>query len=105
MEYHTNHSQTDDLDSLLPVLADMERRQIVTHLKDTSTDSVSLEELTTSLTTDSDYDPNSTRISLHHNHLPTLDETGIIDYDPDTNTIHYHAHTELESLLDTIQSD
>lgn len=104
MEYHTTQPQTDHLDSLLPVVADSERRQIITHLKDAPTDTVSLEELATHLTTDYDSDPRHTRIRLHHNHLPTLDATGILDYDTDTKTIQYHGHPELETLLNTLHT-
>lgn len=27
------------------------------------------------------------RISLHHSHLPAMDDFGVIDYDPSTNTV------------------
>jgi hypothetical protein len=26
-------------------------------------------------------------ISLHHHHLPLLDEAGVLDYDPETNRV------------------
>ncbi len=32
------------------------------------------------------------RISLHHNHLPKLSENGILDYDPQSHTIHHQEN-------------
>lgn len=101
MEYHNDHPQTDHIDSLLSVLADMERRQIITHLEDAAPDLVTLGELTTHLTTEYGYDPEATRVSLHHNHLPALDDTDILDYDADAKTIQYHGHAGLEPLFNT----
>lgn len=47
-----------------------------------------------------DGDDDAVRTSLHHAHLPRLDEAGAIDYDPETRTV---THCEgLEDLLETV---
>ena len=35
-------------------------------------------------------------ISLHHNHLPALDDAGFLEYDPETGLTTYDPHAELE---------
>ncbi len=104
MEYPDIHPQIDDLDALLPILADPVRRRIITHLREAPTETVSLDELTTQLATDSEHDPEYTRILLHHKHLPKLADEAIVDYDRRTNTVRYDGHPELETLLDTVHT-
>lgn len=99
----TTPPETGPPDALLRLLADSERRRIINQLRATNpTAHVTLEELTSQLTTDTEHDPDHTRIRLHHTHLPKLADIGLIDYDPATNTIAYHGHDALEVLLDTI---
>ena len=96
--------EPDRLDELLSLLADSERRTIITHLRDTSTDTASLADLATALTPDSPNDREHARIRLHHDHLPQLAETPLLSYDPATTTVQYHGDHELETLLDIIQA-
>lgn len=96
--------QPERVNKLLSVLADGERRAIITHLRDDSTGTTSLDTLATVLA-DSPTDRDHARIRLHHIHLPKLDDTPILSYDPETTTIEYHGHAKAESLLDTVQRD
>lgn len=97
-------SQTDRLDELLSVLADSDRRTVTAHLRETPTDTATLDELATVLATHSTLDRGRIRMQLHHTHLPKLAEIAGIDYDPDTKIVSYHGHPELESLLDTLRT-
>lgn len=85
--------------------ANTERRAIITHLREESTSTVSLETLATRLAPDSPGERDHARIRLHHIHLPKLAETPLLSYDTDTRTVEYHGHPEFEALLDTIQRD
>ena len=96
--------ETDRLDKLLSLLANKERRAITTHLRDASTDTASLDELTTALATNTSLDQEYVRIRLHHGHLPKLAGTPLLSYDLTTTTVQYHGYPELETLLDIIQT-
>lgn len=96
--------ETDRLDEHLSLLADSERRTIITHLQDASTDTASLGDLATALAAHTPCDRNHARIRLHHSHLPRLAQTPLLSYDPATTTVEYHGHPELETLLDIIQT-
>lgn len=39
------------------------------------------------------------RVALHHRHLPKLDDAGLVEYDPATNTIE-SCHGAIEPLVD-----
>lgn len=95
--------QTDRIDTLLRILADSERRRILASLRSASAESVALEELT-QLASDTGDDLEHTRIRLHHNHLPALEDAGLLTYDSHTNTVEYHGDDTLEQLLDTLQT-
>lgn len=41
-------------------------------------------------------------IALHHNHLPQLATTGVIEYDPGSGTVQYHGDELVEALLGSI---
>ena len=96
--------ETDCLDALLSVLADSERRTILTHLGDASTDTAPLDDLATALAPDSPRDREHARIRLHHGHLPRLAGTPLLSYDTATATVEYHGDPELETLLAIIQA-
>lgn len=44
------------------------------------------------------------RIELLHNHLPKLQEAGIVRYDADSETVHYTANQGLESFLRYVET-
>lgn len=95
-------TDADRLDAYLGLLADTDRRQLIVQLQAHPRDSITLQELTTQLTTTT-AERDRLRLCLHHIHLPKLAEAGILDYDSITNTIEYHGDPELEFLLDTIE--
>lgn len=94
----------DRLDVHLSILADGERRAIITHLRDAPTNTASLDTLATVLASDQPIERDYARIRLHHTHLPKLAQTPLLSYYPETATVDYHGSPEIESLLSTIRS-
>lgn len=92
------------LDVYLSIRADRERRAIVTHLRDATTGTASLDTLAATLAPRSPTERDDARIRLHHTHLPKLAQTPLLSYDPETATVDYHGNPEIEALLSTIQS-
>jgi hypothetical protein len=41
--------------------------------------------------------------SLHHNHLPKLDDADIVDYDADASRVEYHGDDRIEEWLAAIE--
>lgn len=90
--------QSDRLNDLLSLLADSERRAIITHLQYAASDTTSLETLVTVLAGDSPIARDSARIRLYHTHLPKLAQTPLLSYDQANGSVQYLDHPELESL-------
>lgn len=86
------------LDEVFRVLADRRRRYVLYYFEETDETVASLTELTDQLLTwenewrDTDTVPDSQhrkklRIELHHNHLPRLADTKLIEYDARSETV------------------
>ncbi|MCO8244951.1 MULTISPECIES: hypothetical protein [unclassified Haladaptatus] len=86
----TDELTASDLHSLLAV----ERRRLILDILTEGVTTVELKELVVEVveredgidTTDEDVIDRVT-IGLHHNHLPRLDDAGLVDYDPDSHTV------------------
>lgn len=89
VELYTGSLSTNERHKLLEA---ERRRQVLTAL-DGQTDALELEGLATSvlrlehdrIATDDEIE--QVAIALHHIHLPTMDELGVLDYDPETNEV------------------
>lgn len=99
MRTHSNEVP-DRFDEQLSVLADSERRSIVSYLREKASATATLDELAAVLEPDSDRERDYARIRLHHGHLPKLDTTPLITYHPEMATVEYHGHPEFEALLE-----
>lgn len=102
MKKNDTRREFERLDTQLSLLADSERRAIITHLQNSGSDTTTLDALVNVLAPHSSVERDHARIRLHHSHLPKLAETPLISYDPDLNVVEYHRHPELEALLDAI---
>lgn len=103
-------SPTPTLDVQLDLLADAERRRVLTILADAAAP-LMLREIANELVTQehastlSDVPAKEVRnafIRLHHGHIPKLAEAGVIDYDADRQRIDHISLNGLESTLTAI---
>lgn len=99
-------------ETTLELLANEQRRLLLLVLQD-STGRISLDELARSVAaranedtslTDSGPSTDQVAISLHHNHLPKLDDAGIVDYDVDRREAELGVDPwPLDRLLDDVR--
>jgi hypothetical protein len=43
------------------------------------------------------------RSSLHHTHLPKLDDADVVEYDPDDGTVQYRGDPHIEQWVEQIE--
>lgn len=90
---------------LVRVVADERRREILQYLQSTDRAAISLQELAAKLepavggSDQAESPPRRVAIELHHNHLPRLDEAGLIDYDPHGGTVSTRTDAAVTRLL------
>lgn len=91
----TGRLTPDELDALCACLADHHRRVLIDRLSETSGQMV-VDELVEHLSeretgetsrTPSNVSPAELTITLLHNHLPKLDEAGVVEVDDETKTV------------------
>lgn len=97
-------------DALISALADQRTRRVVAALESESVDVVELNDLVDSVVkaereSDPDRDDAAVHrkrvaIDLHHRSLPKLDDAGVLDYDPRSNTIRYRDGCRVSAYLD-----
>ncbi|NEU58198.1 hypothetical protein [Halorussus sp. MSC15.2] len=100
------NDEPGQIDRILKVLRNKERRKIVEYFADSDTDTASMEVLAAQLarlaveadgTVEASTD--ATRTQLHHVHLPKLEEFGIVEYDSRTGDVRYHSDDRVESIV------
>ncbi|MFB6175540.1 MAG: hypothetical protein ABEI99_00045 [Halobaculum sp.] len=92
-------------DDILPNLADTRRRRLLRILSD-SEDRTAVDTLATKLLVSEVTDEgeatvsadcfDTLRVELHHVHLPKLDDSGLIDWNRDEETVAYVGHPDLD---------
>ena len=92
------------IDERFDALARTDRRAVIQFFRDESTEEVTLDDLVTGIVDGSywDTDESHVRLCLHHSTLPKLADTGILDYDPRSETVEYWGQPAVEQLLDAI---
>ncbi|WP_323190733.1 hypothetical protein [Halostella sp. PRR32] len=86
----TNSATDLPLDNVFEVLADQRRRNLLRYLLECdppATVTEMADALLADAGTEEVEERRNLRISLHHVHLPKLDETGFVDYDAETNRV------------------
>lgn len=96
------------LDDVFDVLADQRRRNLLRHLLECDPP-VSVTEIAEALQSHghvgSVEERRKLRISIHHVHLPKLDERGVLDYDAETNRVVGWSRIEsMEPYLDIAET-
>lgn len=100
----TPATRTLSTGSALRLLADQQRRKVLRHMAD-GNGTTTADQLVDSLSTDTTppVDQSTTRdqlaIDLHHVHLPVLEEAGVIECAPESETIQYYSIDIVEELL------
>lgn len=100
----TSTTQTLATDTALRLLANQQRRRVLRHVTDgngTTTVDQLIDSLLTGTSPSADRGATRDRlaISLHHVHLPMLQEAGVIEYDSHRETIQYHSIDLVEEIL------
>lgn len=89
-------------DRVLEALAHQYRRNTLCFLAAAERDAVSLEDVSEELASSSGPPVEDIKASLHHNHLPKLEEAGFVEYDERSGTIR-SGNSELISNLRKIE--
>ena len=116
----TNTSQRDDsssspnlsLDTIFDILSHSHRRHLLSYLSQTEDDLATVADLVffiskqeseteTSIQRTQD---DAVRVALQHNHLPKLDDVGVIEFDTRSETIQYCGHPKLEKYLSVTET-
>jgi len=99
-------------DQTLALISDARRRTLLYWLKDRGSGTVAFDDLVEAVVTRETAIPardvpesrDSVRVSLAHAHLPKLADLGIVEYDPDGNTVRYHGNPALESFVRYVET-
>lgn len=94
------HDRT--LDEMLKILSNTHRRAILWHFQQSPEDVTTTGHLAKIIARQEGMEVDQTVIQLRHSTLPRLEDAGVIDYDPMSNTVRYLGHSGLEALLDVI---
>jgi DNA-binding transcriptional ArsR family regulator len=97
-----------ELDALLEVLADVERRQILAYL-DAADDDVAaysdiIGHVADGVAGESTDNHEQFAVTLHHNHLPKLSGAGVVEYDERSETVRYRGGRTVSEWLDLVRS-
>lgn len=106
-EKNNNQVDSNDISRAFDLLDSHRHRYVLEKLSETSDGVASVDDLVDYLLT---HDPGTedkdrAMASLHHQVLPKLDDTGIIDYDRRSETVRYRGDELVEDLLDTIEQE
>lgn len=94
------------VDRVLEVLQHRLRREVIEYFQDVSQRTVAVDELVDHLARDWPGDPPSRdRLSvvLYHHHLPRLADAGVVEFDPERDSLRYRPDADIEEWLTRIQ--
>lgn len=93
------------IDLLFDALSDHRRRQILTYMHTSEEDSFNFDELAQIIANEnnetsdvSQKQRKRVKLTLHHRHLPKLDDAGLIEYDPRNGDIRYRGTADSEII-------
>lgn len=99
-----NDDSGDSLNDLFEVLSHEYRRYVLWVLADP--DNRAGEAIDTTQFTGPDGEPDILQLELRHNHFPKLDDYGLVDWDPDAETLSRGPRfEEVEPFLEVIDDD
>lgn len=96
----------NDLDNTLRLVADSNRREIISQLRQSPDNTTKYEDLINRL-----YDESGTTeraeiaIALEHTHLPMLADHDLIEYDRRSGAVRYQPDRRVEAVLDAVPDE
>lgn len=91
------------LDEMLEILSKTHCRAILWYFQLSSVEVATTSHLSKIIARQEATEVNQISTQLRHSTLPRLEDAGVIDYDPRSNTVRYLGHPDLEALLNAIQ--
>lgn len=91
-----------ELSAILGLLADEERRLVISQLRAHDDNAMSLDALADACRTDDTAAPAVTPMRLHHATLPKLAAADLVHYDPATETVEYRGDNAVETIHDRV---
>ena len=90
---------TPSIETVFQILRDERRCDICRFLVTDAPGVVTVDEIADELA-DDERDRRRLALNCHHRHLPKLDDAGLIEYDPRSNTVRYWGQPTLEKWLE-----
>jgi hypothetical protein len=98
----------EDLDALFEILADDQRRHILTYLEERDEDVAAFSELIDHVADERVGDPTDDHervaVRLHHAHLPKLADLDLVEYDARSETVRYRGGPAVSEWLTLARS-
>ncbi|WP_408958498.1 ArsR family transcriptional regulator [Natrinema sp. 74] len=94
---------TCDVDKILSLLADSDRRTVVRTLDTAERDWLDRESLLESVSATGSMTAEDWALDLAHVHLPLLEERGLIEYDAHSETIRYYECELVSDVLAAVE--
>ena len=96
---------TPPIDDVFELLSNHCRRRVCLFLRRAGVEVATLQDLVDALAPNAgDEERERLAINLHHRHLPKLDDAGIVDYDPRSNTARYWGQPTVEKWAEHVEA-
>lgn len=93
------------LETVVSILNDEVRREVVTSLREASHELMSVDELVERLQDRHGRTLQNLHLRLHHVDLPKLVDAGLIEFDPRSDRLQYFGDDDVEKILDILQEE
>lgn len=87
---------------VIDALAHPTRRRAIKHLRANGVEEWTVSELAATMAAETSVAAARYEVSLYHHHLPSLDETILVDFDPDRMTVQYRPSEALDAFLSVL---
>lgn len=94
------------LDDTLQILSEEHRRQIMYIMEEKENEVFDYEDLAEEMIDQGhlrDEERERFQTQMSHAHLPKMEESGLVEYDPQSGTVHYVQDEDVEKLLEFVE--